>query len=181
MDAGAQSYQKYLSGDDVGMAELIDLYKDGLILYLTGLTHDVGMAEELTEDTFFKLMVKKPRYRDKGSFKAWLYAIARNVVRDEWRRREHLAELPEEQEGEVQSLEQSYLQEEDRIAVHHAMARLHPEYGQVLWLKEFEDFDNAQIARIMGKSRRQVEMLLYRAKASLKAELEKEGFLYEDQ
>ena len=181
MDAGAQSYQKYLSGDDQGMAELIALYKDGLMLYLAGLTHDVFSAEELTEDTFFKLMVKKPRYRDSGRFKAWLYAIARNVCHDEWRRQSTLVALPEEQLGEVQSLEQSYLHEEDRIAVHRCMARLNPDYGQVLWLKEFEDFDNAQIARIMGKSRRQVEMLLYRAKASLKAELEKEGFCYENQ
>ena len=38
-----------------------------------------------------------------------------------------------------------------------------------------------KIARIMGKSRRQVEMLLYRAKAALKTELTKEGFSYENQ
>ena len=178
---GAQSYRKYLSGDDAGMAELVAQYKDGLILYLTGLVGDVVLAEELTEDTFFKLMVKKPRYRDTGSFKSWLYAIARNKARDEWRRRGHLTELPEEQEEAVASLEEEYLTAEQSQVVRCAMTKLRQEYQQVLWLKTFEEFDNPEIARVMGKSRRQVEMLLYRAKQALKTELTKEGFCVENQ
>ena len=79
MDKGAEAYKRYLAGDDEGIVTLVALYRSGLILYLTTLVKDVHLAEELTEDTFFKLMVKKPRYRDKGSFKAWLYAIARNL------------------------------------------------------------------------------------------------------
>lgn len=180
MDQGAEAYKRYIAGDDDGMADLVSLYRGGLILYLTTLVQDVYLAEELTEDTFFRLMVKKPHYRESGSFKAWLYAIARNRARDEWRRRRHLTALPEEQEAAVSSLEEDYLQAEQVSAVRHAMQKLPADYQQVLWLKIFAQFDNAEIARIMGKTRRQVEMLLYRAKLSLRAELEKEGFSYEN-
>lgn len=44
----------------------------------------------------------------------------------------------------------------------------------------FENFDTAEIASIMKKSKRQVGDLLYRAKKTLKSELEKEGFVYEE-
>ena len=54
------------------------------------------------------------------------------------------------------------------------------EYRQVLVLVYFEDFQNDQVASIMGKSKKQIENLVYRAKLSLKSELEKEGFVYED-
>ena len=181
MDKGAEAYKKYLSGDDEGIVTLVTLYRSGLLLYLTTLVKDVYLAEELTEDTFFKLMVKKPRYREGGSFKSWLYAIARNKARDEWRRRGHLTALPEEQEEAVASLEEDYLTAEQSWVVRCAMTKLREDYQQVLWLKTFEEFDNAEIARVMGKTRRQVEMLLYRAKQSLKTELTKEGFCYENQ
>ena len=50
----------------------------------------------------------------------------------------------------------------------------------MLVLIYFEEFHNAQVAFIMGKRKKQVENLVYRAKLSLKSELEKEGFVYED-
>ena len=44
----------------------------------------------------------------------------------------------------------------------------------------FEGLTNPQAGRVMGKNKSQIEMLLYRAKQSLKKELEKEGFEYEE-
>jgi RNA polymerase sigma-70 factor (ECF subfamily) len=76
-------------------------------------------------------------------------------------------------------MEASYLKEEQKIILHRAMGRLKSEYRQVLYLSFFEDFDNGQIAAVMKKSKRQVENLMYRAKISLKSELDKEGFVYE--
>ena len=64
--------------------------------------------------------------------------------------------------------------------MHEALKRLNKEYRQVLVLVYLEDFQNEQVASIMGKSKKQVENLVYRAKLSLKSELEKEGFVYED-
>ena len=59
------------------------------------------------------------------------------------------------------------------------MENLNEDYRQVLYLSYFEDFNNGQIAKIMKKSTRQVENLLYRSKQALKKELEREGFVYE--
>ena len=59
------------------------------------------------------------------------------------------------------------------------MKTLKSEYFQVLYLMYFEGFDTADIAKIMHKSKRQVGNLLYRAKNSLKSQLEKAGFVYE--
>ena len=56
------------------------------------------------------------------------------------------------------------------------MRRLKPEYQQVLWLVYFEELSNKDAARIMKKSVRSVESLLYRARKSLRSQLEMEGF-----
>ena len=60
------------------------------------------------------------------------------------------------------------------------MGSLRQEYLQVLYLTCLEGMTNAEAAKIMRKTRRQIENLHYRAKLALKAQLEKEGFVYEN-
>lgn len=177
MDNGAGSYRRFLAGDDSGIVEIVRDYKDGLIFYLNSYVSNIHIAEELAEDTFFKLMIKKPKYREKYAFKTWLYTIGRNVAIDYIRKNARLLATPiedlEEMLWDEETLEKSYIREESRIALHRALAGLKPEYRQILYLVYFEDFSNEQAARVMKKSRHQVETLLYRAKKALREEFSK--------
>ncbi|MBR1528273.1 MAG: RNA polymerase sigma factor [Oscillospiraceae bacterium] len=181
MENGARSYRRFLAGDDSGMVDLIKEYKDGLLLYLSSFTHSLSDAEDCVQETFIKLAIKKPKFKEKSSFKTWLYAIGRNVTRDMLRR--HRVSVPMDDLAELadlHDLEQEYLIEEQKIAVHKAIRNLKQDYQQVLSLAYFEEFSNPEIALIMRKTRKQVENLLYNAKKALKAELEKEGVGYEE-
>ena len=184
MDNGASSYRRFLDGDDHAIAEIVGAYKDGLILYLNGYVRNVFVAEELAEDTFFRLITKKPRFGGNSSFKSFLYAIGRNVAVDHIRHRSKVRQIPlDEAENviaAVESLEQTYLREEQKLALNRALTQLPDDYRQVLWLSFFEGLSNKEIAAVMHKNERQVRNLLYRAKQSLKSILEKEGFVYED-
>lgn len=183
MDDGANSYRRFLNGDEIGFVEIVRDYKDGLILYLNSLVNNICIAEELTEDTFVKLGIKKPRYVEKASFKTWLYAIGRNVAIDYMRKNFKYNQVSMDSCSELicdeVSLENSYIREENKIILHKAMRKLNPEYRQVLWLIYFEGFSNKEAAKIMKKTVHSVETLAYRARLSLKAELEKENFVYE--
>lgn len=184
MDNGASSYRRFLDGEESGLSEIIRDYKDGLILYLLGYTKNIHIAEEIMEETFVKLVVKKPRFTEKYSFKTWLYTIGRNAAIDYLRRSSrnsaaHVEELADII-GDEQDLERSYIKEEQKITVHRAMNKLCENYRQVLYLSFFEEMKNAEIAAVMRKTKRQTENLIYRAKQSLKTELEKEGFTYEE-
>ena len=184
MDNGASSYRRFLDGDDKGIAEIVGDYKDGLILYLNGYVNNIFIAEELTEDTFFRLITKKPRYSGKSTFKSWLYAIGRNVAIDFIRHNSKLLNTPiEDMENylsEELSLEQSYIKEGRKIIVHKALSELTTDYRTILWLVFFEGFSSKEAATALKKSDRQIKNLLYRAKQSLKLKLEKEGFVYEE-
>ncbi len=184
MDNGASSYRRFLDGDDKGIAEIVGAYKDGLILYLNSYVNNIFIAEELTEDTFFRLITKKPRYSGKSTFKTWLYAIGRNVAIDFIRHNSKVLNTPienmENYLSEEQSLEQSYIKEERKIIVHKALSELAADYRAILWLVYFEGFSNKEAAIALKKNERQIKNLLYRAKQSLKSKLEKEGFIYEE-
>ena len=60
------------------------------------------------------------------------------------------------------------------------MAQLKPEHRQILWLVYFEDLSHRDAARIMGKTVHGIDTLVCRARASLKSELERSGFDYEN-
>lgn len=178
---GAECYRRFLDGDENGIVEIIRDYKDGLILYLNGIVGNIHTAEELMEDTFVKLVVKKPRFSEKCSFKTWLYTIGRNAALDYLRHSAKKSDTPvdELEIADKENLELSYIREEQKIMVHRALANLKADYRQVLYLSFFEELTNTEIAAVMHKAKRQVENLLYRAKQALKIELEKEGFTYE--
>ena len=184
MDNGASSYRRFLDGDDAGLGEIVRDYKDGLMLYLNGFVNNISVAEELMEETFFKIITKKPRFAAKHRFKTWLYTIGRNVAIDYLRHQSRVDQLPLEDAQNLAKdqldLEKAYLLEERKIALHRALKKLHPDYRQVLWLLYFDGFSSAEAGLVMKKSPRQMKNLVYRAKSALKSELDKEGFIYEE-
>ena len=180
MDAhAADCYHAFLNGDDNAFVEIIRAYQNGLLLYLNRFVSNLTAAEDLTEDTFVKLVTKKPRFSGRSSFKTWLYAIGRNTAVDHLRKTSREMPLPEDMTDEELSLERSYLQEERKRQLYAALRQLKPEYGQILWLVYFEDFSIAGAAKVMKKSLHATEMLATRARKALKEELTREGFTYE--
>ena len=116
------AYQKYLDGDDSALAELLGEYRSPLTFYINRFVGNVGTAEELADDTFFKLIVKKPPYRDESHFKTWLFTVGRNMALDHLRKARRMTELSAEPEDTV-SLEEemrkigiSLMQKDDELS-----------------------------------------------------------------
>lgn len=177
------AYLRYLAGDDSAFEEIVTEYRDGLMLYICSFVGDIHLAEEVCEDVLVKLAVRKPRFRENASFKTWLYTVGRNEALSHLRKAARRREVPIEAADaacERESLERKFILSEQRAVVHSALRLLKAEYRDVLSLVYIEGFSNKEAARIMHKSTRQIENLLYRAKRALKNTLNKEGFVYEE-
>ncbi len=183
MDNGSSSYSRFLAGDREGLRDIICEYREGLILYLNSFVQNIHTAEDLAEDTFTELAIKKPKFSGKSSFKTWIYAIGRNISAKYLRKHTKINVVPlESQEyfADEENIERDYLKSEQKQIVHQALRNLKVDYRQVLYLTFFEGFSNEEAAIIMKKSRKQIENLLYSAKVSLKTYLERSGFEYEE-
>ncbi len=183
MGDGASSYRRFLSGDDYAIGEIIDEYKDGLILYVSTISGNFSIAEEIVEETFVRIAIKQPAFSGKSSFKTWLYSIAKYTAVDYMRKHKPFSFVSFQdctETSDMTDIENQLIKCEQKKMLHRAMGTLKRDYRQVLHLSFFEDMNNSDIADIMGKSNRQVENLIYNAKKSLKAKLEKEGFRYDE-
>lgn len=170
LNNGESSYRRFLAGDDDGMLDIVTEYRDGLMLYLNGFVNNLTVAEDLAEDTFVKLAIKKPKFKNESSFKTWLYAIGRNLTLDYIKK--NSKEIFSDSEIELKAFD--YF--EDKIIILNALNKLNTQYRQILILTYFEDFTNKEAAKIMKKSVHSIETLLYRARTALKAVLIKEGY-----
>ncbi|MBQ8687526.1 MAG: sigma-70 family RNA polymerase sigma factor, partial [Ruminococcus sp.] len=152
MDNGASSYRRFLDGDQEGMVEIICEYREGLTFYLYRFTNDIGVAEEITEDTFVKLCTRRPRFSGKSSFKTWLYTIGRNCALNYMKRRRFVSDTPLHEYTRISDgmdIEAEYIDKERGVQVQNAVKRLRPEYQQVLYLLYNEEFSTEETARIM--------------------------------
>ena len=182
MGNDADRYRRFLDGDDNGLVEIIDEYHEGMSLYLNSIVNNMCLADDIVQETFVKLAIKKPPFRGKCSFKTWLFTIARNCAVDHLRKDQKISDLSLDEYlviSDVTDTEKEYFKEEQKKELYRAMKRLNPEYYQVLYLMYFEDLDTSDIARIMHKAKRQVSDLIFRARKSLRSELERKGFIYE--
>ena len=178
MDQSETLYLQFLAGNEATLAQLIDAHKTGLTLFLAGYVKDEAAAEELMEDTFVRLVVKRPRFSGKSSFKTFLYAIGRNLALDYLRREKRRRTLPLESAENIaalQSVEEAYLKEEAQRSLHRAMERLKEADREVLYLRYFEALPPGEIASLLHKRKKQVESRLYHAKKALKAILEEQA------
>ena len=181
MEHGAENYNKSLSGDRDGLTRIVAEYRDGLILYINGIVRDLNAAEDIAEDTFLRLIVKKPSFDGKSSFKTWLYGIGRHLAYGRLRK-----ERPErhcqidENTPDGEELEASFIKNESSAILHSCLKRLAADKYELIWLSYFENMSAKDIAAVTGKSEGAVHKALSRARAELKQMLLKEGFSYED-
>ena len=94
MDNGASSYRRFLENENEGLSDLIRDYNDGLVFYINSLVNNFCIAEELTEEVFVELVVNKPKFSGKSSFKTWLYSIARHIAIDYLKNKSRFFDLP---------------------------------------------------------------------------------------
>ena len=158
-------------GDRAALEELYLIHFDRIYSYLhmsVGSRHD---AEDLTTQTFMKMLESIGRFRwQSAPFSAWLFRIAHNLAMDHFRARRRWQ--PEEEVPEAAGAEETSAEEQALAAIGAAslldlISRLSPEQRQVLTLKFVFRFSNGEAAAILEKTEGAVKSLQHRALSSL--------------
>lgn len=78
----------YVSGNEAGLAGLINRYKSKIYTSIYLLVKDGHLAEDIFQDTFIKVIhtLRGGRYNEEGKFLPWVIRIAHNLVIDHYRK-----------------------------------------------------------------------------------------------
>ena len=162
-------------GDRNALEELYLLHFDRIYGYLhlsVGNRHD---AEDLTTQTFLKMLESIGRFRwQSAPFSAWLFRIAHNLAMDHFRanrRWQPEEDVPEPEGAEELSAEDAAMHSIGRRSMLELIESLSHEQQQVLTLKFVFNFSNAEAATILNKTEGAVKSLQHRALVSLQKNL----------
>jgi RNA polymerase sigma-70 factor, ECF subfamily len=162
-------------GDRDALEELYLIHFDRIYSYLhisVGNRHD---AEDLTTQTFLKMLEKIGSFRwQSAPFSAWLFRIAHNLAMDHFRARRRWQpeeEVPEPPGEEEPSAELEAMQTIGRESMLKLIERLSPEQQQVLTLKFVFNLPNAEVAAILDKTEGAIKSLQHRALVSLQKQI----------
>jgi len=152
------------AGDRAAFERIYCLLADDLYTYVRGQCQNDTVAEDLIANVFLKAWRSVTRYRGGSDhFRRWMFAIARNEVRDYWRSNRRTFPISDMDFVDSAAYEAEPDGADARIQLSRAMMTLTDEQRQVVVLRYFNSKSHAEIALLMGKREGAVRALLLRA------------------
>lgn len=152
-------------------------YHDMIYRYLLKLVNfDEYMAEELTQETFYQVMVSFHKYRGECKVETWICQIAKNITYKHFRKNpiKRLGTLKQEQVSEdiLANPEQYIEKQEISQYVRACIFRIKKKYRDVIIYRMYYELSYTEIASIMQTNENVVRVNFHRGKELLRKEME---------
>lgn len=133
-------------------------------------------AEDLTAQVFFKAFSRASSFKGDGSYRAWIYRIARNSI-SSWRRASErgtivVEEVPESVDPAL-SPAGAAISKQERGFLWTTVAKLPPAQREVVALHYLKDLSIEEISSVTKRSSGAIRVLLHRARTKLRSVLDR--------
>lgn len=155
------------------MQPIEEIYREyaGMVYkYLISLTRDEGLAEELTQETFYQAIKSSNKYNESCKISTWLCAIAKNVLMT-YKRKHPILEDVDETEVATRSAEVEAIGNVSRVELLKKIHEMEDPYKEVIYLRVFGGLSFSEIGEILGKSENYARVTFYRGKEKLGKEV----------
>ncbi len=150
--------------------EVYDLYFKDVYKYALSLSRDPGLAEEITQETFFKALRKIDSFRGQCRLYVWLCQIAKNTYYTHSQKQSR--ETPPAEITSDENLEENLLNKESAFEIHKVLHRLPEPYKEVFSLRIFGELSFRQIGELFGKTESWARVTYHRARLKIKEEIQ---------
>ena len=159
----------------MNIEELYRTYFDIVYRYIRSISQDGSLAEEVTQETFFKALKKADQFRGDCDVRVWLCQIAKNTLYDHLKKQEKQL-LGDEKLEKIESaggelLEEKLAQRSQAMEIHKVLHRLSEPYKEVFSLRTFGELTFREIGMLFGKSENWARVTYYRARVKIREEL----------
>ncbi len=158
-------------GDEQAMTELINLHKGLVFTVIYRMVRDYDMSEDLTQETFVKVFLNIKKVKNTKHFRAWICTIARNNVRDYFRKKKRHPTVSLEEIGERKG-QRGLETTKKNMIIQDALDRVSERDRILLSLAYFDGFNLAEVGEVMQISEQSVKVCLHRARKRLRKQLQ---------
>lgn len=175
---------RVLAGDLDAYARLVDRHRDFVYTIAIGIVRNEADAEDVSQEAFVTAFRALRTFRGESKFSSWLYRIVVNLALAHVRRRQRapLLEIESSESDEPyprvaatdEGPEEGLIDQELRLRVRQAIAKLPPHYRAVITLYHLEEKSYEEVVSILGLPMGTVKTHLHRARAMLRRIVEGE-------
>lgn len=149
---------------------IYELYFKDVYRYALSLAKNEALAEEITQETFFKALKSIDRFDGRCRLYVWLCQIAKNTYLNLLKKEKKHRQFPETDES-PENIELDFVNRESALEIHRILHRLEEPYKEVFSLRTFGELSFLQIAALFDKTESWARVTYYRAKCKIKEEL----------
>lgn len=155
------------------MQSIEEIYKQYFEIvnkYLFCLTRNSDMAEELTQETFYRAVKKIHTFKENCKISVWLCEIAKNLWYDELRKNKKLKNVEEQDifTYQEENVEETIIANEEKVSLYKKLQKLNEQTREVMYLRITGELSFKEIAEIMNKTENWARVTYYRGKQRLK-------------
>ncbi|MBR3974905.1 MAG: sigma-70 family RNA polymerase sigma factor [Clostridia bacterium] len=148
--------------------KLFNENRDFIFKYLMKLSRNASLAEELTQETFFRAYINYPSLRNKEKTSVWLCQIAKNTYFAYFNEQKKYTSVEDSVvTATEQNPEESFVQKELSEKALKCLHELEEPYKEVFMLSVFGGFSLKDISITFGKSESWARVTFYRARQKL--------------
>ena len=134
--------------------------------YVMTIVKNTHLAEEITQEVFFKALKTKARYRSEASEFTWLCAIAKNTCMDELRKQSRFSDKREEVASDV-NVEKLLEDKQTTLRIHQMLHAMEEPYKEVFQLRLFGELAFKEIGTIFRKTESWARVTYHRARLKI--------------
>lgn len=152
--------------------EVYDLYFRDVYRFALSLCRNESVAEEITQETFYKALTKLDSFDGKCKVSVWLCQIARNTYISMRRKEKYLDPDTDTARLSIsESIEDRFCDHETAFTIHMVLHTLEEPYKEVFSLRVFGELSFKQIAELFGKTEAWARVTYHRARLKIKEEM----------
>ena len=151
--------------------QMFSEYYDFIFKFLLKLCRDHSLAEELTQETFFRAYINLGQLRDKSKASVWLCQIAKNAYYAWYNSNKHIAELEDNIADDSPDLAEAFVRKELSKEAFAGLHELEEPYKEVFMLNVFAGLSLDEISALFNKSESWARVTFYRAKKKLREKM----------
>lgn len=152
--------------------EIYKKYYNQVYFYVLELSRNEQVAEEITQETFFKVLKKINTFRGECRINVWICEIAKNTFYNYCRKKNIDPESSLENIEAKEDIEKTLIDNDMAQQIHMILHKMPEPYKEVFWMRTFGELSFKEIGIIHNKTESWARVTYHRAKLMIKEALQ---------
>lgn len=151
------------------MENIYNKYANSIKYYIFCITKDIGLAEDIMQETFVVAINQINKFRGDCEISVWLFSIAKKILYKKTKKNSiyNMVPIDEFELADNISIEEDCINKDNKLKLFEALQKLDPNTREVMYLRLTGDLTFKEIGKILNRTESWTKVTFFRGKQKL--------------